>query len=67
MSDMRVDSSLQKKIEKTTNQHAPIPHFGKAGTPGYYRLSVKTKIKVLLDSSNIKKSISFAITISIGR
>jgi hypothetical protein len=39
-----------------------------ADTKGCYRLSVKTKIKVLLDSSNIiKKSISFAITISIER
>jgi hypothetical protein len=32
MLDMRVDGSLQKKMEKTTNQHAPIPHIGKAGT-----------------------------------
>jgi hypothetical protein len=38
-----------------------------ADTKGYYRFSVKTKIKVLLDSSIIKKSISFAITISIER
>jgi hypothetical protein len=33
MSDMRVDRSLQKKMEKTTNQHARIPHIGKSGTP----------------------------------
>jgi hypothetical protein len=33
MSDMCVDRSLQKKMEKTTNQHARIPHIGKAGTP----------------------------------
>jgi hypothetical protein len=33
MSAMRVDRSLQKKKEKTSNQHARIPHIGKAGTP----------------------------------
>jgi hypothetical protein len=33
VSDMRVDRSLQKKMEKTTNQHARIPHIGKSGTP----------------------------------
>jgi hypothetical protein len=27
----RVD--LSRQMEKTTNQHARIPHFGKAGTP----------------------------------
>ena len=32
-SDMRVDRSLQKKMEKATNQHARTPHIGKAGTP----------------------------------
>jgi hypothetical protein len=33
MSDTLVDSSLQKKMEKSANQQARIPHFGKAGTP----------------------------------
>ena len=33
MSDMHVDSSLKKKIEKSANQQARIPHFGKSGTP----------------------------------
>ena len=33
VSDMRVDSSLQKKMEKSANQQAHIPHFGKSGTP----------------------------------
>jgi hypothetical protein len=33
MSDMRVDGSLQKKMKKTADQHARIPHIGKSGTP----------------------------------
>ena len=34
-------------------------------TKGYYMLSMKTKIKVMLESSKIKNTIYFAITISI--
>jgi hypothetical protein len=30
---MRVDSFLKKKLEKSANQQARIPHFGKSGTP----------------------------------
>ena len=33
VSDMRVDSFLKKKLEKSANQQARIPHFGKSGTP----------------------------------
>jgi len=33
VSDKRLDSSLQKKMEKSANQQAHISHFGKSGTP----------------------------------
>jgi uncharacterized protein (DUF427 family) len=41
---MRAGADLSLQMEKTTNQHAHIPHIGKAGT--HYILLRKSKVLV---------------------